>query len=184
MKAAAPRLTRRDFIRVSTLAGGGFVLSLALPGEAWAQAASSLDDTAKAFTPNPFIKITPEGVITILAKNPETGQGIKTGLPLIVAEELDVDFSKVVVEQAALRGDVGAQFAGGSRSTPDNYIRMRQAGATARAMLIEAAAQTWKVPAGELTTDNGKVIHAATGRSASSPPRPRRCRSPTRRPSS
>ncbi len=165
MKTPAPIITRRDFIRVSALAGGGFALSLALPGEAWAQAAQALDDTAKVFTPGPFIKITPEGIITILAKNPETGQGIKTALPMIVAEELDVDFSKVVIEQAGLRGDVGAQFAGGSRSTPDNYMRMRQAGATARAMLIEAAAQTWKVPASELETENGAVLHRASGRS-------------------
>ncbi|MES1168274.1 MAG: molybdopterin cofactor-binding domain-containing protein, partial [Oleiharenicola lentus] len=95
----------------------------------------------------------------------ETGQGVKTSLPMIVAEELDADFSTIVVEQAGLRGDVGAQFAGGSRSTPDNYMRLRQAGATARAMLVEAAAQTWKVPAAELTTEKGKVIHAPTGRS-------------------
>ena len=160
-------LNRRDFIRVSVLAGGGFALSLALPGTAWADVAPALDGTAKAFTPNPFIKITPEGIITILAKNPETGQGIKTSLPMIVAEELDVDFSTIVIEQAALRGDVGAQFAGGSRSTPDNYLPMRRAGATARAMLIEAAAQTWKVRPEELTTEKGRVFHAATGRSLS-----------------
>jgi isoquinoline 1-oxidoreductase beta subunit len=84
---------------------------------------------------------------------------------MIVAEELDADFSTIVVEQAGLRSDVGAQFAGGSRSTPDNYLRLRQAGATARVMLVEAAAQTWGVPAAELTTDKGKVIHAPTGRS-------------------
>jgi isoquinoline 1-oxidoreductase beta subunit len=162
----APDLSRRQFIHVSTLAGGGFALSLALPGDLLAQAGSNvLDGTAKQFTPNPFIRITPENIITILAKNPETGQGVKTSLPMIVAEELDVDFSTVVVEQAALRPDVGAQFAGGSRSTPDNYMRLRQAGATARAMLVEAAAQTWGVPAAELTTLNGKVVHAPSGRS-------------------
>ncbi len=165
MNAPAP-LSRREFIRVTTLTGGGFMLSLALPGEAWAQAAGlALDDTTKAFTPNPFIKITPQNIITILAKNPETGQGVRTSLPMIVAEELDADFSKIVIEQAALRPDVGAQFAGGSRSTPDNYMLLRRAGATARTMLVEAAAQTWGVRANELTTDNGRVIHAATGRS-------------------
>lgn len=158
-------VSRREFLRVSTLAGGGFVIGYVLPGTAFAQAGNMLDDTAKQFTPNPFIKITPENIITILAKNPETGQGVKTSLPMIVAEELDVDFSTIVVEQAGLRSDVGAQFAGGSRSTPDNYMRLRQAGATARAMLVEAAAQTWHVPSAELTTDKGKVIHAPTGRS-------------------
>jgi len=164
MKAPDSTLSRRDFIRVTTLTGGGFMLSLALPGEAWAQPAQALDDTAKVFTPGPFIKITPENIITILAKSPETGQGVKTSLPMIVAEELDVDFSKVIVEQAALRADVGGQSAGGSRSTPNNYMLLRRAGATARAMLVEAAAQTWGVRANELTTDNGRVIHAATGR--------------------
>jgi isoquinoline 1-oxidoreductase beta subunit len=161
----ASSLSRREFIRVTTLTGGGFMLSLALPGEAWAQTSQALDDTTKAFTPGPFIKITPENIITILAKSPETGQGVRTSLPMIVAEELDVDFSQVVVEQAALRTDVGGQSAGGSRSTPNNYMPLRRAGATARAMLVEAAAQTWGVRAEELTTDKGKVIHAATGRS-------------------
>jgi isoquinoline 1-oxidoreductase beta subunit len=160
-----PVLSRRDFLRVSSLAGGGFVLTLGLPGTAWAQAANALDDTTRQFTPNAFIKITPENIITILAKNPETGQGVKTSLPMIVAEELDADMSTIGIEQAGLRSDVGAQFAGGSRSTPDNYMRLRQAGAVARTMLVEAAAQTWGVPAAELTTDKGKVIHAATGRS-------------------
>lgn len=164
MKTRRP-VSRREFIRVSTLAGGGFALSLSLPGEAWAQAGQALDDTAKQFTPNPFIKITPENIITILAKNPETGQGVKTSLPMIVADELDADLSTIRVEQAGLRDDVGPQFAGGSRSTPDNYQRLRVAGATARLMLIEAAAQTWGVPAEQLITDQGKVVHPATGRS-------------------
>jgi len=164
MTAATTPLTRRDFIRVGSLAGGGFVLSLALPS-ALGQPAGALDDTARIFTPSPFIKITPEGIITILAKNPETGQGVKTSLPMIVAEELDADFSTIVIEQAGLRDDVGAQFAGGSRSTPDNYLLLRRAGATARAMLIAAAAQTWNVRTGELTTENGRVIHTASGRS-------------------
>lgn len=159
-------VSRREFLRVTALAGGGFAIGYALPGQAFAQAATNLlDDTAKQFTPNPFIKITPENIITILAKNPETGQGVKTHLPMIVADELDADFNTIVVEQAGLRGDVGPQFAGGSRSTPDNYMRLRVAGATARVMLIEAAAQTWGVPADQLVTDKGKVVHSATGRS-------------------
>jgi isoquinoline 1-oxidoreductase beta subunit len=159
-------VTRREFLRVTSLAGGGFAIGYALPGTAWAQAGNLLDDTAKQFTPSPFIRITPENIITILAKNPETGQGVKTSLPMIVAEELDADFNTIVIEQAGLRADVGPQFAGGSRSTPDNYMRLRVAGATARMMLIEAAAQTWGVPADQLTTEKGRVIHSASGRSA------------------
>lgn len=165
MRTPVKNVTRRDFIRISSLAGGGFALSLALPGQGWAQAAQTLDDTAKVFTPSPFIRITPEDIITLLAPNPETGQGVRTSLPMMVAEELDVDMSAVVVEQASLRADVGGQFAAGSGSTPGNFMRLRRAGATARAMLVEAAAQTWNVPAGELRTDKGRVIHEATGRS-------------------
>ncbi|MBL9216406.1 MAG: xanthine dehydrogenase family protein molybdopterin-binding subunit [Opitutaceae bacterium] len=161
---STPALSRREFIRVTTLAGGGFALSLAVPEAGWAQASAGLDDTAKVFTPNAFIKITPENIITILAKNPETGQGVKTSLPMIVAEELDVDFSKVVIEQAGLRPDVGAQSAGGSRSTPENYLALRRAGATARAMLVQAAAQAWNVRVDELETANGVVRHRPTGR--------------------
>src|SRR5688572_13038649 len=112
-------VSRRDFIRVTALGGGGFFLSLSVPGTAWAQAVNALDDTTKQFTPNAFIKITPENIITILAKNPETGQGVRTSLPMIVAEELDADMATIVIEQAGLRSDVGPQFAGGSRSTPD-----------------------------------------------------------------
>jgi isoquinoline 1-oxidoreductase beta subunit len=163
----AAGVSRREFLRVTALSGGGLMIGYLLPGQTFAQAASNLlDDTAKQFTPNPFIRITPQNIITILAKNPETGQGVKTSLPMIVAEELDVDFNAIVVEQAGLRGDVGPQFAGGSRSTPDNYMRLRVAGATARVMLIEAAAQTWGVPADQLTTEKGRVIHSASGRSA------------------
>ena len=165
MNSPSQPLSRRDFIRVTALTGGGFMLSLSWPNSAWAQANQALDDTAKAFTPNPFIKITPENIITILAKSPETGQGVRTSLPMIVAEELDVNFSQVIVEQAGLRTDVGGQSAGGSRSTPNNYLPLRKAGATARTMLVQAAAQTWGVRVDELTTDRGRVIHAATGRS-------------------
>ncbi|MBX3735410.1 MAG: xanthine dehydrogenase family protein molybdopterin-binding subunit [Candidatus Didemnitutus sp.] len=156
--------TRRDFLRVTALAGGGFALGLSFVPDVLAQPAQALDNTARAFTPNPFIRITPDNVITIVAKNPEIGQGIKTSLPMIVAEELEVDFSKIVIEQAPLNPQLGAQFAGGSLSTPQNYDLLRKAGATARTMLIEAAAQTWNVPASELTAEKGTVVHRASGR--------------------
>lgn len=159
-----PAVSRREFLRVTALAGGGLAIGYVLPGQVFAQG-NLLDNTARQFTPNPFITITPENIITILAKNPETGQGVKTHLPMIVADELDADFNTIVIEQAGLRSDVGPQFAGGSRSTPDNYMRLRVAGATARVMLVEAAAQTWNVPVGELTTEKGKVLHLASGRS-------------------
>ena len=162
---STPTLDRRDFLRVTGLAGGGFVLSYALgPVDLFAQPAVALDNTARVFTPNPFIRITPDGIVTIIAKNPEIGQGVKTSLPMIVAEEMEVDFAKVVIEQAPLNAQLGPQFAGGSLSTPMNYDLLRKAGATARTMLVEAAAQTWGVPAAELTAEHGTVVHRATGR--------------------
>lgn len=162
--SAVPSLARRDFLKVTALAGGGFALGLSSGASAFAQPAQALDNTARVFTPNPFIRITPDGIVTIVAKNPEVGQGVKTSLPMIVAEELEVDFDKVVIEQAALDPQLGQQFAGGSLSTPMNYDTLRKAGATARTMLVEAAAQTWGVPAAELEAERGTVFHRATGR--------------------
>ncbi|HYC71768.1 MAG TPA: molybdopterin cofactor-binding domain-containing protein, partial [Opitutaceae bacterium] len=101
--APASILDRRGFLRVTALAGGGLAIGYVLPGsEALAQATGAVDDTARVFAPNPFIKITPDGTVTITAKNPEGGQGVKTSLPMIVAEELEVDFTKVVIVQADL----------------------------------------------------------------------------------
>lgn len=157
--------SRRDFLKVTTVVGGGFALGLsAVPSSLAQSAAPALDNTARVFTPNPFIRITPDGVVTLIAKNPEVGQGIKTSLPMILAEELEVEFEKVVIEQAPLDPQLGRQFAGGSLSIPDNYDLLRKAGATARTMLIEAAAQTWNVPASELEAEKGTVVHRATGR--------------------
>lgn len=157
-------LSRRDFLRVTALAGGGFALGVSLAPDALAQTPGALDNTARQFTPNPFIRITPDGTVTIIAKNPEIGQGVKTSLPMIVAEELEVEFDKVVIEQAALDSQLGPQFAGGSLSTPMNYDTLRRAGATARTMLVQAAAQTWGVSPDELEAEKGAVVHRATGR--------------------
>jgi isoquinoline 1-oxidoreductase beta subunit len=165
MKSPKFDRSRRDFIRVSSLAGGGFVLSLALPRPGWAQASPAPEASLADFTPSPFIRITSAGVITLLAPNPETGQGVRTSLPMMIAEELDVDMASVTVEQASLRADVGGQFAAGSGSTPGNFMRLRRAGATARAMLVEAAAHQWKVPSSELRTEKGQVLHDASSRS-------------------
>ncbi len=159
-----PDVSRRAFLRVTAVAGGGFALGLGPSPSALAQPAQALDDTARVFTPNPFIRITPDGTVTIIAKNPEIGQGVKTSLPMMVAEELEVDFAQVVVEQAPLDAQLGRQFAGGSLSTPDNYDLLRRAGATARTMLVQAAAQTWGVSEEELVAENGAVIHRPTGR--------------------
>ncbi|HEX2860118.1 MAG TPA: molybdopterin cofactor-binding domain-containing protein [Lacunisphaera sp.] len=164
MKSSRSSVSRREFLRVSALTGGGFALGWGLPSAALAEAANLLDDTARVFTPNAFIRITPEGVITLVAKNPEMGQGVKTTLPMMLAEELDVEFSSIRVEQGNLDPQLGFQLSGGSLSVPMNYESLRRSGAVARHMLVEAAAQTWKVPAAELTTDKGRVRHAASGR--------------------
>ena len=155
-------VSRRDFIRVSALTGGGLMVGCYL-GRASALAQTS-DATALAFSPNAFIRITPDGLVTIVAKNPEGGQGVKTSLPMIVAEELGADFAQVKIEYGSLDPKLGPQFAGGSLSTPMNYDLLRKAGATARVILIQAAALMWAVPVGECATEHGFVVHFASGR--------------------
>ena len=159
----AASFSRRDFIRVSALVGGGLVVSYGLIGRAFAQS-PAIDNTARAFTPNAFIKITPDGVVTLIAKNPELGQGVKTSLPMILAEELGADFSKVQIEYGRLDAQLGPQEAGGSMSITDNYQPLRKAGAVARTLLIQAAANTWQVPVSECSAAHSCVTHAPTGR--------------------
>ena len=125
----------------------------------------SAEETASAFTPNAFVKITADGVITVVAKNPEVGQGIKTMLPMLIAEELDVDFKDIRIEQALSDpAKYGAQFAGGSQATPQNWDEHRRFGAAARAMLVSAGALTWGVPESECSTARGAVLHRSSGR--------------------
>ncbi len=163
MKTKAITLSRRSFLKVSSLAGGGIVL-----GFSTVKAASSILDDAELFEPNGFIKITPDGIITIMAPNPELGQGVKTSLPMIVAEELDVDWSKIVIEQAPLNTEkYERQVAGGSGSVRSSWDSFRKAGATARKMLIEAAAKKWNVNAVECTTDKGFVVHKGSNKKGS-----------------
>src|SRR6266852_2793365 len=155
---------RRSFLLVSAIAGGGMLLSVYLDPKVLAQAPQG--PPPANLTPNAFIRIAADGVVTITAKNPEVGQGVRTMLPMLIAEELDVDWKDVKIEQTDFDNTkYNGQSAGGSTATPSNWIPMRQVGAMARAMFVTAAAQTWNVPESELTTGSGKVYHKASNRS-------------------
>ena len=153
--------TRRWFLRASAVAGGGLLVGAYLvenESEAQQPAPPPLEPTA-------FIKINSDGTITLVSRNPEIGQGIKTMLPMLIAEELEVDWKSVRVEQADLDAKYGLQTTGGSRAVSNNWIPMRQVGAVGRQMLIAAAAQKWGVPENECFASNGRVYHRATDRS-------------------
>ena len=167
LQAVEPKsLTRRSFLRATAIAGGGMLLSAYLEPLDASLARAQQAPPAPALSPNAFIRISPDGIATIIAKNPEEGQGVRVMLPMLIAEELDVDWKDVRIEQ----GDVnfakyGLQVAGGSTATPNNWLPMRQVGAAGRQMLVAAAAQSWSVPEAECSTASGRVKHAASGRS-------------------
>jgi isoquinoline 1-oxidoreductase beta subunit len=159
-------IDRRSFLKVSAAGAGGVLIGLYTEPELNAQGRGRGGPPQPPPSPNTYIKIAADGSITIIAKNPEVGQGIRTMLPMIIADELDADWKSVIIEQADFDDKKYAgQIAGGSTATPTNWTPMRQAGAAGRVMLIAAAAQTWSVPASECTTSAGRVSHKTSNRS-------------------
>lgn len=156
---------RRDFLRHSAALGGGLALGLVSgPGMGSELINASAASVGATFKPNAFINIAPSGVVTLVSKQPEIGQGIKTSLPMVIAEELEVNWKDVVIVQGDLDPAYGSQSAGGSTSTPTNYNDFLRLGATARTMLVPAAAQVWQVPVADCHAAASAVHHAATGR--------------------
>jgi isoquinoline 1-oxidoreductase beta subunit len=161
---ATTTLDRRSFLRVSAIAGGGVMFAFYV--DPFTGVLGQGGQPQAPLVPNSFITIAADGRVTIISKNPEIGQGIKTALPMAIAEELDVPWKSVTVQQ----GDFdpvkyGSQGAGGSTAIPGNYDSMRRIGASARATIVAAAAAQMGAPEAELTTSEGRVTHAASKRS-------------------
>jgi len=171
MNATTSPFSRRDFLKTSAAVGGGLLISLYLPELARATEKST-EVPAAPFAPNAFIRIGTDDLITVVINKSEMGQGPYTSLPMLAAEELEADWSKVRYESAPVDAAYnhpmfGIQMTGGSTSTASEWERFRKAGATARMMLVAAAAQNWNVDAQTLKAEKSFVIHSASGRRAS-----------------
>lgn len=166
MTTTKQNIGRRSFIRNTAMAGGGLVL-----GFNWFASANTSGqptaDLPKGAEINAYLKIAENGVITIMAPNPEFGSAVKTSLPMLVAEELDADWKMVTIEQAPFNASLfGNQFTGGSMAVMNRWTSLRTTGATARQMLKEAAAKAWNVSIAEITTKEGMLYHKNSGKSA------------------
>lgn len=175
-------MERRSFLRVGVAATGGLLVGVGLPGrgasprEAAAADPSGTvsahaDGSGPPFAPHAFVRIDPDGTVTLTAPRPEMGQGVRTALPMLVAEELEVDWRAVRVEQAdldeayaAYGGQEMGQYVGGSASVRRSWEPLRRAGAVARALLVTAAAREWGVEPASCRAERGEVLHPPTGR--------------------
>jgi CO/xanthine dehydrogenase Mo-binding subunit len=151
--------SRREFVAAGVAAGAGLVIGFYLPHKSGSQ--------QEAFSPNAYLRITPDNNVTIVVARSEMGQGVRTALPMILAEELEADWKQIAIEQAGASTLYGDQTTGGSASIRTTWDPMRKAGAAAREMLISAAALTWAVPRSTCTAENSRVKHATTNRSFS-----------------
>ncbi len=173
---SASEVTRRQFLKLTTLAGSGLTLGALLPGCGSGPSSSGGAAGPAAPLTMTFLRIDPDNTVTVISKHVEAGQGVWTGLPAIVAEELDASWDQMRVESAPAKVPVYGNFAfdpkgsvqgtGGSSSVANSWDQLRHAGATARAMLVQAAAAQWKVPAGEITVSDGVVSHLGSGKKA------------------
>src|SRR6266568_6767452 len=152
-------LSRREFVAAGVAAGAGLVIGFYLPHSGSSQ--------KEAFSPNAYLRITPDNKVTIVVPRSEMGQGVRTALPMILAEELEADWKQIEIEQAGASTLFGDQTTGGSASIRTTWDPMRKAGASARAMLISAAALTWSVPRSTCAAENSHIKDAATNRSLS-----------------
>lgn len=159
-------MDRREFLKLGAAAGGGLLLAIYLPVPASAAVETSAGTAP--FAPSAFLRIAPDGIVTITVAKSDMGQGVRTALPMIVAEELDADWADVRIEQADAHPDrFGRMMTVGSTSVRNGaWLPLRRAGAAAREMLVAAAAARWGVAADALVTAGGRVRHAASGRSA------------------
>ena len=151
-------ISRREFVTAGVAAGAGLVIGFYLPHGG---------SHPESFSPNAYLRITPDDKVTIVVARSEMGQGVHTALPMILAEELEADWKQIEIEQAGASTLFGDQSTGGSASIRTTWDPMRKAGASAREMLISAAALTWTVPRSACTADNGRIKHAPSGRSLS-----------------
>lgn len=158
-----PSVSRRNFLRVSMIAGGGMLVGFS----ALSNSETGENTEATPFSPNAYIKISPDGKISLMSPNPEIGQGVKTSLVMLIAEEMNVDWQTIDVEIAPLDAKYGSQTTGGSGAIRSRYAPLRQAGATAKAMLIAAAAETWGVAVTDCYAEKGFVIHKSSGKKLS-----------------
>jgi isoquinoline 1-oxidoreductase beta subunit len=161
--SALNKTNRRDFLKITSLTGGGLVLGFSWFGNEAAPIVLSNTAVAADLNFNSYLSIATDGTITILSPNPELGQNVMTSFPMIVADELDADWNKVKVIQAPLDKKFDRQSTGGSGAIPHSWKRLRIAGATARYLLIAAAGKKWNVDASECTAANSFVIHNKTG---------------------